>query len=166
MLKRTGLVGAIVVTLFVAPSTAAAQTKSRSVMAGVTFATPGEFGFGATGALDLPTAMTMGDFEVSVLVGGFWVTLGDYHLFGGGGGLKWERPVNDRARFFAMIIAAIGRDDVDTSFGFSPGGGVLYNIGTDLDFFAAVGLGRISYGEGANHVGVHITVGVSKKLGR
>jgi hypothetical protein len=168
MLKRFGLVvtAAVAILLVVAPSTAAAQDKTKSVMAGVTFTTPGDFGIGFQGAVDLPTTMKMGKADMSILVGGFFVKLDGWSIFGGGGGLKWEFPVNEKARAFFMIIAGIGRDDIDTSFAFSPGAGVLFNVGTDMDFFASVGLGSINYGGGSgNHVGAHITVGINKKLG-
>ncbi len=168
MLKRLGLVvlTAFAVNLFVAPTPAAAQDKAKSVMAGVTFTTPGDVGVGFMGALDLPTTKKVGKAEMSILVGGFFVKLDGFSVVGGGGGLKLEFPMNEKARAFVMVIAAIGRDEFDTSFAFSPGGGVLFNVSPGMDFFAAVGLGSINYGGGSgNHVGAHISVGINKKLG-
>lgn len=165
-MKRIGLVVLAVVAIvtLVAPASASAQDKSKSVMAGLTFTMPGNVSVGFSGALDLPLNKQMGKADLSVLVGGFWIHSEHFNTLGGGGGVKFEVPMNDKARVFLMVIAAFLRDEFETGFAFAPGGGILYSLGEGLDLLAMVGIGRLQY-DGGGHSGAQITVGINKRLG-
>lgn len=152
--------------IFVFPSTAAAQSEtSKRLYVGFSFIEPAPFAAGAQAAIELPA-----NDRLSVIVGGAYLRVGPHNNFGGyntesvGGGIKWTLKKMNQNEIFLLALAGLVFDG-DTNFAATPGVGFQRHVNDGFAIFATAGFGLISYG-GDPQVGVQVTVGVSKRLGR
>ena len=149
----------VVATLFMltaAARPASAQEPPRLMIGGTVVAPSG---LGGSAVFEIPLGSAAGG-SLSLLAGAAAAPTNHRVVFGGG--VKYTRQLNDKARFFVEALAGLlirYGNGTRREFGMTPAAGFLYAVRDRMDFFAMVGPGVIEKGFETRY-GVQITAGI------
>lgn len=136
---------------------AAAQTPApKNLIVGFTFVAPGP-GVGGTGGIEMPWKDAGGGTLTFVAGAGYLRS--HVNQFAFGGGVKFTKDINEKAKFFVTVVAGAAINTNATGFGLSPSGGIIYNLNGNRNLYVSVGPG-VTRKYGFAYWGTQITAGL------